>query len=423
MAKSKRPKSLFEGLINASDSLVQRAAKTLREEPHIYNNKEDLPEDHSVDHRDDYPVGHSVDYRGVYSTVQSIVQPVQIPTKIPSDPPTQKPSEIPTKIPSDPPTQKPSEIPTNKVDQSSMDLPTLVENEVVLYYCLKYLKGQTTTMSKIHQATNISTDTLRGCLKRLRKKEMIAEYGGLKNEAGQVGFSAKIAEKQFLLRGDQERLKHKLDVINYTHLPIISNHVIDQLDNQLLNSSSSFFSKETTTVGKVENILNSDPELGYWRQKGLTSKQMKDWIKITVNLENLTQSLCHCRYEMVDMNLEESKPIDNVFNWFFKIIEKAGSYPKPKGYKSFEDKQIEQERVAIEEKEKRIEEMKALSRKKWELERDETFWEMMTDSESKLYKECYGNLNNFAKKSKGKVLESSMRSSFDKIMNDSDKGI
>ncbi len=413
MAKSKRPKSLFEGLINASDSLMHRAAKTLREEPHKYN-KETLSED--------YPVDHRVDHRDGYSVVQSIEQSVQIPTKVPSKTPTHQPPQIITNIPTKQPTQQPPQIPSDKVDQSSIYLPTLVENEVVLYYCLKYLKGQTTTMSKIHQATNISTDTLRGCLKRLRKKEMIAEYGGLKNEAGQVGFSAKIAEKQFFFRGDQERLKHKLHIINYPHLPIISNHVINQLDNQLLNSSSSLLSNKTTT-DEVENILTTHPELGYWRQKGLTQKQMEEWTKITGNIENLIQSLCHCRYEMVDLNLEESKPIDNVFNWFFKIIEKAGSYSKPKGYKSFEEKQLEQERKNLEEKRKRVEELKALSRAKWEQELEETFWEMLNDPETDLYKECYGKLNKFAKKSKGKPFESSMRSAFDKIMNKRDQGV
>jgi hypothetical protein len=79
--------------------------------------------------------------------------------------------------------------------------------------------------------------------------------------------------------------------------------------------------------------------------------------------------------------------------------------------------------MALKEKEKRIEEMKSLSRKKWELAREESFWEMMSDPAGNLYKKCRGTLNNFAKKSKGKVLESSMKSAFDKIMDERDKGI
>jgi hypothetical protein len=116
---------------------------------------------------------------------------------------------------------------------------------------------------------------------------------------------------------------------------------------------------------------------------------------------------------MVDMNLEESKPIENVFNWFFRIIERTGHYPKPKGYKSFEEKQIEQERKTIEEKEKRIQELRELSRKKYEQEQEEKFWEMMNDADGDLYKQCHAKLNLFEKNLKGgPVFEKSMRKVF-----------
>ncbi len=62
------------------------------------------------------------------------------------------------------------------------------------------------------------------------------------------------------------------------------------------------------------------------------------------NLENMIQYLCYCRFEMVDLGMEESKPVKNVFNWFFKILERTGSYSKPKGYKSYWEKQIIEQR-------------------------------------------------------------------------------
>jgi hypothetical protein len=242
---------------------------------------------------------------------------------------------------------------------------------------------------------------------------MIAKEGGLKNEAGQIGFSAKIVENSFVLRGDDEELQRKLKTINYTSLPIIT----DPVNNPLL-SSSSYSNLKTTTkeadIGVLKSILSDLPELGYWRQKELTVNQMKQWLQTTGStLENLIQSQCHCRFEMVDMNLEESKPIENVFNWFFRIIERTGHYPKPKGYKSFEEKQIEQERKTIEEKEKRIQELRELSRKKYEQEQEEKFWEMMNDADGDLYKQCHAKLNLFEKNLKGgPVFEKSMRKVF-----------
>jgi len=107
--------------------------------------------------------------------------------------------------------------------------PILVENEAILYYCLKHLNGKTTTMLKISKVTGISVNTLRACLKRIRKKNML-EYYGLKNEAGQIGFAAKVITNEFILKGDQNRLKQKLSKINYDALPILNK--IDNIFNE-----------------------------------------------------------------------------------------------------------------------------------------------------------------------------------------------
>ena len=55
---------------------------------------------------------------------------------------------------------------------------------------------------------------------------------------------------------------------------------------------------------------------------------------------------------MLNLDFEKSKPIKNVFNWFFRMLEKTSGYPKPKGYKSFHEKTIEMELKIIQEKEK-----------------------------------------------------------------------
>jgi hypothetical protein len=141
------------------------------------------------------------------------------------------------------------------------------------------------------------------------------------------------------------------------------------------------------------------------------------------SFETMLQYLCWCRFDMVDLDQEKKKPIDNVFNWFFRIIEKTGGYPRPKGYKSHADKQIETERFLCEEQEKKIRELKELAQKKWEQEREIGFWKMMNDKEGELYKKCFEQLNDIEKRKAamgGKVFELGMRRGFDKII-DSEK--
>ena len=316
----------------------------------------------------------------------------------------------PLDLPGVPAQGHPLDLPGVPIQVASSKIVYLPKQQQIIYDHLLMTRGFSGQFNtpQLRKETGIAVSTIRKCITKLKALDVL-----------RINYNSHI--NLFLYH-----INTKINVYRNTYHPALTGSPEGQPCNHQgvpkTDSSSSSFPEETTT-SEIEITLSSHPELGYWRQKGLTEKQMSEWIKITNSLENLIQSLCHCRFEMVDLNLEESKPIKNIFNWFFKIIEKAGAYPKPKGYKSFEDKQIEQERAALEEKEKRITELRSLSRKKWELEREESFWEMMNDPAGNLYKECRGTLNNFAKKSKGKVLESSMRAEFDKIMDERDKGI
>ena len=158
--------------------------------------------------------------------------------------------------------------------------------------------------------------------------------------------------------------------------------------------------------------------MGYWRQKKLTAKQIIKWMEIAnCDIDTMIQHLCYCRFEMVDLDFEKTKPIENVFNWFFRILEKTGGYPKPKGYKSFQEKKIEMERQIVKEKEKEACEIREIYECKVKAEQDKKFWNMMNDPEGNFYKKCFENLNDFQKnRSTGKSFEMSMRGVFNKII-------
>ena len=182
------------------------------------------------------------------------------------------------------------------------------------------------------------------------------------------------------------------------------------------NNSSSFLKKPTTFDLAFE--FQQEPEMAYWRQKGVTPKQISEWCKtVQCSPEQIIDYLSYCRYEMVDLNLEETKPVKTVVNWFYKILEKTGSYPKPKGYKSFAEKRLEEQRALLAQRENEAKAAEELYRKKIQLEQDKAFWEMMNNNESELYKKCYARLNDFIKnRPKGKSFEMSMRKAFVDLM-------
>lgn len=164
----------------------------------------------------------------------------------------------------------------------------------------------------------------------------------------------------------------------------------------------------------MESILNTEAELGYWREKGLTEKLMLHWLEKTgCSFEVIIRSLKYCRFELVDMGLEESRPVRDVFNWFFRRIEKVGFYAKPKGYKSQEENQLEIERSIVAEREKQTKELKELFDRKKKAEEDIRFWAMMNDPEGEAYKTTFAKLNSFEQRLKsGKAFEAAMEGAF-----------
>lgn len=162
-------------------------------------------------------------------------------------------------------------------------------------------------------------------------------------------------------------------------------------------SSSSLL--ENTTTLDFKQILDSHPELGYWRQKGLTVKQLSTWSRqFDLNPEDIIHSLCYCRFDMVDNDREKSEPINDVFNWFFRILERTGSYPKPANYKSHQQKQIDREKERVEELKKQAEELRKARQDAINANHELEFEKMLQDTSGETYKKCYEQLPDFLKK-------------------------
>lgn len=162
-------------------------------------------------------------------------------------------------------------------------------------------------------------------------------------------------------------------------------------------SSSSYLNK-TTTIN-LKQILETHPELGYWRQKGLTTKQINTWSKqFDLDPDHIIQSLCYCRFDMVDNGREKSEPINDVFNWFFRMIERTGSYPIPSNYKSHQEKQIEREKERVAELRKQAEELRKVRQEAINAQHELEFEQILHNEEHPTYRQCFDKLPEFLKK-------------------------
>ena len=165
----------------------------------------------------------------------------------------------------------------DQIGDSVDDQPALLTiNQALLYYCLKILNGNATSLNLIAQEIKVSVYTLKSCLLKLRKDKLIA-YGGMCNCGGRVGFTAKTVNRPILLRGNKSELYSRLNSVNSkkmmflypitdatkkTHSDIPQNHSLDHLVDHLVEStySSSSFLEVPTTTKEIHNLTKSIAE-------------------------------------------------------------------------------------------------------------------------------------------------------------------
>jgi hypothetical protein len=184
---------------------------------------------------------------------------------------------------------------------------------------------------------------------------------------------------------------------------------LGQSSNQTSAVVSSYLTDLKSTTNSdatVSEDLLRDPELGYWRDKGINARQVNLWSEeFQMPVDQVIQSLKYCRYEMVVLNLEEEKQISNPMNWFYKIMQRSGVYPKPANYKSLAEIRAEQmEQAARDLAEARQRQVAA--------EQELAFQRIMENPEGEEYQTLLRQVSEFARDTGGLALEIAMREVF-----------
>jgi len=186
----------------------------------------------------------------------------------------------------------------------------------------------------------------------------------------------------------------------------VTSDVSSDVTSLPISSSSLKDLKTTTTKDFSTDDLMKDPELGYWKEKGVNNRQINIWSdEFQMSTEQVVQSLKYCRFEMVVLNLEEERQISNSLNWFYKVLQRSGLYPKPVGYKSLTEIRAEQvEQAAKEAAEARERQATA--------EKDLVFQSIMSNPDSEEYRRLLVQVSDFSREMGGQALEVAMREIF-----------
>lgn len=384
------------------------------------------PLDQVTDHQTDQPLDQAKDNILSHGTSNGISNgPAVHPTVRPTVHPTVDPSPYPSNGTTRYPTVDPSPYPSQWNDSASNPIWALTTRQATVLHYLINQPDSIAQKGRISNETAIPMPTIKHCINALVKDGFISKPTKYVNRSFQ-GFTYTI--NQSMCRQFIEKRGHEFSGVNgyptvgTTPYPTpypsagmsdgISNGSSHGLSNHY---SSSLESNKTTT--NLETLLKTDPELGYWQEKGLQPQQVQKWLEETGMSEILMiQALKYCRFEMVDNDFEESKPVQNVFNWFYKIIKRTGHYPKPTGYKSWPEKMMEIEQSLLEEQEAEIRRLEELRTRRYKLEAERKFQEMMNDPDGEIYQSVYDRLSAFEKElGEGLAFEKAMRSRFDEL--------
>jgi len=325
--------------------------------------------------------------------------------------------------------------PSDRKNLSQKNNPIILrETEALLYYALRLNTPCFTTVRRIAQKLDKSEHTLRKCIKRLNIMGIIKYKRA--HLRGQQGIKIFTYQKFIKILGNTNKIKITLKDLPVKEIPIetysdnilngqltdqLTNHSSEQLTSQLVDHSLySSSSSNIKTTTELRNVFLSDPELGYWRDINLKPQQIQKWMdEIQISIEDVIESLKHCRFDLIDNGLLESKPVRDPLSWVYKRLKQYGYYHAPKGYISFEDKALKRAKERLKKKQERARELAAIREAELEAERQIEFEKMMNDTECELYQACYEKLNNIEKKLKNKGFVRCMRKAFDKLVEES----
>jgi hypothetical protein len=184
-----------------------------------------------------------------------------------------------------------------------------------------------------------------------------------------------------------------------------------------LISSSSLYNKPIIK-DEIKIVLQTDPDLLYWKLRHLSPAQVATWIQeFSMRPLVMFESLKHCAFEMTQD--EKDKPE----SYFYAVIKKAHNYARPAGYQSHQKRQNQLEAEILLQQEKTAKEQKELYKRRIQAEQDKCFYEMINDPECDQYAECLGAMAQFDRKrftaplkQTGNKFESAMRRSFEEII-------
>jgi hypothetical protein len=210
----------------------------------------------------------------------------------------------------------------------------LTENQALLYECLRCLDGQFVILPRIARALKASVDTLRSCIRKLRKINLVS--WSVENISGQNGMRITVYTRAYTLRGSKVSLHDKLAGIDYpqlevAHIPPTEFHqVLHQVPQQVSHQMSHHVDHQIFCSSKEQLLQELILEDAFMN---LNPQSLLSYLAHIETTEALQEFLDIANACIAAGNAGQASPIKNPQGFLIAQL-KAGYINPPQGYKS-----------------------------------------------------------------------------------------
>jgi hypothetical protein len=210
----------------------------------------------------------------------------------------------------------------------------LTENQALLYECLKCLDGQFVMLPRIARALRASVDTLRSCIRKLRKVHLVS--WSVENISGQNGMRITVRTRAYTLRGSKVSLHDILAGIDYSQLgiapipPTEFHPALPQMPHQVLHQRPHQVSHQICSSSKEQLLQGLILEDAF---VNLNPQSLLSYLTHIETTEALQEFLDIANACIAAGNAGQASPIKNPQGFLIAQL-KAGYINPPVGYKS-----------------------------------------------------------------------------------------
>jgi hypothetical protein len=189
----------------------------------------------------------------------------------------------------------------------------------------------------------------------------------------------------------------------------------------LFSSSISIYNNKLLLT-EVAEIFATHPDFAFWVEENLKPDTVLRWIEefsdVPIKVEDMLLYLSRCSYDLTTLNKKASLKNTPV-NYFYGCIKRNKIYLPPHGFKTLEERILEDKRKIVEEMENRVRELQELEEREKQVEIEIKFREMMGEETGELYRACLNNIPSLFRDSdrSGQGFKTAMKQAFIKIPN------